>query len=73
MSLCQLFVQPEAVFRTVGELGEAGIAQFKDVSRKNVIKNLGLNFKIMETLIVKAFLIKTFSSALRDKIKFTGD
>lgn len=32
MSLCQLFIQPEAVFKTVGELGEAGIAQFKDVS-----------------------------------------
>lgn len=32
MSLCQLFIQPEAVYSTVAELGEAGIAQFKDVS-----------------------------------------
>lgn len=32
MSLCQLFVQPEAIYSTVAELGEIGIAQFKDVS-----------------------------------------
>lgn len=36
MSLCQLFVQPEAIFSTVAELGEIGIAQFKDVSAKSI-------------------------------------
>lgn len=33
MSLCQLFIQPEAAFQSVAELGEIGIAQFRDVSR----------------------------------------
>lgn len=32
MSLCQLFIQPEAAFHSVAELGEIGIAQFRDVS-----------------------------------------
>lgn len=35
MSLCQLFIQPEAVYLTVAELGEVGVAQFKDVSTQN--------------------------------------
>jgi V-type H+-transporting ATPase subunit a len=33
MSLCQLFIQPEAAYHTVAELGEIGIAQFRDVSK----------------------------------------
>ena len=32
MSFCQLFVQPESLYSTVAELGNVGIAQFKDVS-----------------------------------------
>lgn len=32
MSLCQLFIQPEAAYQSVAELGELGIAQFNDVS-----------------------------------------
>lgn len=32
MSLCQLFIQPEAAYNSVAELGEIGIAQFRDVS-----------------------------------------
>jgi hypothetical protein len=32
MSLCQLFIQPEAAFSSVAELGEAGSVQFRDVS-----------------------------------------
>lgn len=32
MSLCQLFIQPEAAYQSVAELGEIGIAQFRDVS-----------------------------------------
>ncbi|CAK1546264.1 unnamed protein product [Leptosia nina] len=31
MVLCQLFVQPEAAYVSMYELGEAGIAQFRDV------------------------------------------
>jgi hypothetical protein len=35
MSLCQLFIQPEAAYSSVAELGEAGTAQFRDVSTSN--------------------------------------
>jgi len=38
MSLCQLFMQPEAVFHSVAKLGEIGIAQFKDVSADDKIR-----------------------------------
>lgn len=33
MSLCQLFIQPEAAYQSVAELGEIGVAQFRDVSQ----------------------------------------
>lgn len=32
MVLCQLFVQSEAAYVSMYELGEAGVAQFRDVS-----------------------------------------
>ncbi|OXU18676.1 hypothetical protein TSAR_010511 [Trichomalopsis sarcophagae] len=32
MALCQLYIQPEAVYLTVSELGEAGIVQFRDLN-----------------------------------------
>lgn len=32
MVLCQLFVQPEAAYVSMYQLGEAGTAQFRDVS-----------------------------------------
>lgn len=32
MALCQLFLQSEAAYACVSELGEIGIVQFKDVS-----------------------------------------
>lgn len=37
VNLCQLFIQPEAAYHSVAELGEIGVAQFRDVSikRKN--------------------------------------
>lgn len=34
MALCQLFIQPEAAYTSVSELGEAGTVQFRDVSTK---------------------------------------
>lgn len=36
MSLCQLFIQPEAAYQSVAELGEIGVAQFRDVSSINL-------------------------------------
>lgn len=32
MSLCQLFVQPEAAYDLIASLGEIGLAHFRDVS-----------------------------------------
>ena len=31
MALCQLFIQPEAAYLSVSELGETGTVQFRDV------------------------------------------
>lgn len=33
MTLCQLFLQSEAAYACVAELGELGLAQFRDVSK----------------------------------------
>lgn len=33
MALCQLFIQPEAAYTCVSELGEAGCVQFQDVRK----------------------------------------
>lgn len=32
IALCQLFIQPEAAYASVSELGESGTVQFRDVS-----------------------------------------
>lgn len=34
MSLCQLFLQPDAAYSCISELGELGIVQFRDVREK---------------------------------------
>jgi V-type H+-transporting ATPase subunit a len=34
MALCQMFIQPEAAYSSISELGETGAVQFRDVSRK---------------------------------------
>lgn len=31
MALCQLFIQPEAAYTSISELGELGTVQFRDV------------------------------------------
>jgi len=38
MALCQLFLQSEAAYACVSELGELGLVQFRDVSRMGYIK-----------------------------------
>lgn len=38
MALCQLFIQPEAAYTSVSELGETGTVQFRDVSYKKYWK-----------------------------------
>lgn len=32
VNLCQLFIQPEAAYHSVAELGEIGVAQFRDLN-----------------------------------------
>lgn len=34
MALAQLFIQPEAAYQSISELGETGTVQFRDVSFK---------------------------------------
>ena len=36
MSLCQLFLQSEAAYACVSELGELGLVQFRDVRHKDI-------------------------------------
>ena len=36
MTLCQMFIQPEAAYQSVSELGETGAVQFRDVSELNL-------------------------------------
>lgn len=34
MTLCELYLQSEAAYACVSELGELGLVQFRDVSKK---------------------------------------
>lgn len=45
MALCQLFVQPEAAYPVVSELGEKGTVQFRDVSTSSFIEQNNLLHK----------------------------
>lgn len=40
MTLCQLFLQSEAAYACVSELGELGLVQFRDVSMEDLLGNL---------------------------------
>lgn len=41
MTLCQLFLQSEAAYACVAELGELGLVQFRDVSTGAFAQKLG--------------------------------
>lgn len=43
MSLCQLYIQPEAAYLSLSELGELGIVQFRDVSTMVPLKRSHMN------------------------------
>lgn len=38
MTLCQLYIQPEAAYLSLSELGELGMVQFRDVSLRKSVK-----------------------------------
>lgn len=40
MTLCQLFLQSEAAYICVSELGELGLAQFNDVSNSLDLRSM---------------------------------
>lgn len=42
MTLCQLFLQSEAAYACVSELGELGLVQFRDVSRLIILYTIQL-------------------------------
>lgn len=50
MVLCQLFLQPEAAYSTLAELGDLGCAQFRDVK----INHLEIFYCL---LILNCFLV----------------
>ena len=43
MTLCQLFLQPDAAYSCISELGELGIVQFRDVNFKDMFHLKRLN------------------------------
>lgn len=50
MALCQLFLQSEAAYACVSELGELGLVQFRDVSKiskKLYLWNNGINMLLL--------------------------
>lgn len=49
MTLCQLFLQAEAAYTCVSELGELGLVQFRDVSFGHMERN--------ELLLILVFLL----------------
>lgn len=42
MTLCQLFLQSEAAYACVSELGELGLVQFRDVSNTRQQRNINI-------------------------------
>ena len=51
MTLCQLFLQSEAAYACVSELGELGLVQFRDVSK--VSQNYQLHCQWLPTPHIK--------------------
>lgn len=47
MALCQMFIQPEAAYTSVSELGETGAVQFRDVSALRGLVRFFVRFQIV--------------------------
>lgn len=52
MALSQLFIQPEAAYFAISELGESGCVQFRDVSIYNYILTVFLIISVSLTFLV---------------------
>lgn len=57
IALCQLFLQPEAAYASVSELGESGVVQFRDVSTGNIVQIVRLFVNIDDTCTISDRLI----------------
>lgn len=44
MTMCQMYLQPEAAYLALSELGELGIVQFRDVSMRTTDRDTKVNF-----------------------------
>lgn len=66
MTLCQLFLQSEAAYTCVSELGELGLVQFRDVSWIN--KNRFINV-IVSSWIMKGYM---YLDGLNVSLKMTA-
>lgn len=60
MALCQLFLQSEAAYACVSELGELGLAQFRDVSTTCLIIYLKFKLYNARDYVLIAFTLVTF-------------
>ena len=54
MTLCQLFLQSEASYACVSELGELGLVQFRDVSQN---KHQSLSTSVLVRKLCYCFVI----------------
>ena len=57
MVLCQMYLQADAAYSCVSQLGELGIVQFKDVSRINFCNLLLLLSSFLISFCFKAFFL----------------
>lgn len=46
MTLCQLFLQSEAAYACVSELGELGLVQFRDVSKISLLSTFTIFYNL---------------------------
>lgn len=83
MTLCQLFLQPDAAYSSIAELGELSVVQFRDLNpnvnafQRKFVNELRrceeMERKIRKTLfffIFHSFFFKVFSKVKSKKKKF---
>lgn len=76
MTLCQLFLQPDAAYSCISELGELGIVQFRDVrerrsARKERLSNRFIFLVESECQCIPTEICERSSTMWRDGTKIT--
>lgn len=67
MTLCQLFLQSEAAYACVSELGELGLVQFRDVSKISLAYSVILPYFIILLLNFTTHLKLNYALSLNSK------